>query len=155
MRLREWTYATKQEVKPRHGIYVLCSDRPIEKLFAKDTCGVLYIGEAQTRTLQDRLCLRGDLAFEHHRLWGLLDYIDSENGNLLFYEPKGQLLSASPRLFYAYISDSEIEAKLLFTHLNKYGQLPPFNRKLKQGITRPSSCLYKRLEKELKRVLKK
>jgi hypothetical protein len=152
MRLREWTYATKQDVKHKHGIYVLCSNRPIEKLFAKDTYGVLYIGEAQTRTLKDRLHLRCDRTFEHHCLWERLDFVDSK-GNLLFYKLGGQLSSAKPRLFYAYISDSEIETKLLFAHFKKYGQLPPFNRKLKKGIIRISNRLYKNFEKELKLAL--
>jgi hypothetical protein len=138
-----WEY--EKDIPEEPGLYILFINRPIKKLYKKDTKGILYIGKSTS--LKTRLNLTTKRSwvkgyekedaemFDHSLLTFALDLKGSKNSKKLclnfpkYIKLDGLLKRKDKIKLYYSIGKNKYkkEDKLLKGHVILFGQLPPYN----------------------------
>ena len=122
------------------GVYIIMSDRPIQRIGRVDNAGILYIGKA--KSLRDRL-------------WGFLEQNHTASGFLWAHIGVAQIVLNKPILtvsdvgkhvgklnvrYSTPIGEDQLdmaERSLLFAYIQHFGEAPPLNLSLPKRWEHP------------------
>jgi len=117
-----WLKEKGKEQCPKEGIYILCADKPIQRILGTDESGILYIG-------------KGEILSSRTRIGKLINSINDkeqkhEAGNRYneaLYVRKFPLESLSLKIELVK-NPRNVEKNKLTEYYQKFGELPPLNR---------------------------
>ena len=127
-------------IESRSGFYILCLNRSIPKIRDEDVKGILYIGKSKNlanrlvllsrEKWQEKIGKKSSYTFDHSALTFAVDF--EENGDLIPHHlliKNGIIKNSDTLTLHVFYNESpsEKEKQLLDSHVNQFGQLPPFN----------------------------